>query len=92
MHINSLVREHFFGLIYFGGQESRAPVVRVIIQHQNSMLLLDGGHVRTLPDSQDQLRLPSIHCGIESTWVHAQWIDKFALPDISIHAKSTLDC
>ena len=55
------------------------------------MLLLYCGHVGSLPYSQDQLGLPTIHGGIEAPRVHSKRVDELTLSDIPIHSKASLD-
>ena len=48
--------------------------------------------VRTLPHSQNQLSLSSVHYRIKPSRIHSEWIQILFLPNVSIASCESLNC
>lgn len=78
--------------VYFCCYICRSTIVRVVIQHQYSVFLLNSGCIHSLPHSQYQLSLSSVHLPEKASWEHFQGVIILSPANISVHTDSPLYC
>lgn len=56
----------------------------MVVEHQNSMFLLNCGKIGSFSYAENELGFSSVHYRIKSSRIHAKWIDILLLTNVAI--------
>lgn len=60
----------------------------MIVEHEGAMFGFDDCGGGSLANSEDELRLPAIHGGVETAWIHSERVEVLLMPNMTVE----LDC